>query len=111
VRLVSVTLILKRPKGWQKPLASLVVGGRDGGQGKAGASIARYKDDYVEKLRLLGGAGEGVEGDITWGGVGGEGKYDSQKMFKVFAKLGPGEIDEATDAALLPGDKVSESTK
>lgn len=106
VRLLSVTLILKKPHGWQKPLTSLIVGG-DGGQGKASASVGRYKDEYVEKLRQLGGTGEGVEGDITWGGVAGDGVYDSHKMFKVFAKLGSGELDAATSSALLPGEKVS----
>ncbi|TXT12387.1 uncharacterized protein COLE_02797 [Cutaneotrichosporon oleaginosum] len=103
VRLVSMTMVLKRPHGWQKPLSSLVVGG-NGGQGKAGASVARYKDEYVAQLRALGGGGEGVEGDITWGGVAGDGVYDSAKMFKVFARLVPSDIDAATQAALLPGE-------
>ncbi|BEJ07147.1 hypothetical protein CcaverHIS641_0404160 [Cutaneotrichosporon cavernicola] len=95
VRLLSVTLVLKRPHGWQKPLASLVVGG-NGGQGKAGATVARYKDEYVAQLRALGGDGEGVEGDITWGGVAGDGVYDNAKMLKVFAKLAPGDVDDKT---------------
>lgn len=93
--------------GWQKHLTSIAVGS-DGGRGKASATIAQYKDEYVQKLRQLGGMGEGVEGDITWGGVGGDGIYDSTKMFKVFAKLGPAETDEATTKALQEGEHVSE---
>lgn len=97
VRLTSITMVLKPPHGWQKPIASLV-------GGEAGASVARYKDEYVAKLRELGGTGEGVEGDITWGGVGGDGTFDSQKMFKVFAKLEPAQL-EVDD--LKPGEAVS----
>ena len=92
VKLVSITMVLQRPTGWQKPLAKLVVG-RDAGQGNAWASVARYNDDYVDELRRRGGGGEGVSGEITWGGVGGKGEYDAHKMFRSCGKMvaGPGD--------------------
>lgn len=76
--MVSITLKLKAPHSWQKPIAKLVVGG-DGGQGKAWASVARYDDGYVEKLRSVD--------QSSPGGVGGDGEYDTSKMFRACGKL------------------------
>jgi phosphatidylinositol-3,4,5-trisphosphate 3-phosphatase/dual-specificity protein phosphatase PTEN len=88
LRLKSVTMYLRPPTGWKKPIASLVVGGHGGnGVGKAWASVARYEDEYVKELYRRGGDGESVDGDITWGGVGGEGTYDTEKMFKSCGKM------------------------
>ncbi|WVQ98271.1 hypothetical protein IAU59_005394 [Kwoniella sp. CBS 9459] len=88
VRLTSITLLLSPPTGWQKPLASLVIGGAGGtGQGKAWASVARYDDEYVEELKSRGGTGEGVGGQISWGGVGGKGRFDTSKMFRSCGKM------------------------
>ena len=84
IKLVGITLKIKAPSGWQKPLAKAVVGG-ESGQGKAWASIARYEDEYVDKLRELVRHGDGK--DPTWGGVGGDGRYDSHKMFSSCGKL------------------------
>ncbi|RXK39199.1 hypothetical protein M231_03556 [Tremella mesenterica] len=86
VRLISITMLLNPPTTWQKPLASLVVG-RSGGQGNAWASVARYDDDYVAELKCRGGGGEGVGGEITWGGVGGTGEWDTKKMFRSCGKM------------------------
>lgn len=61
-------------------MTSLVVGS-DAGRGKAWASVARYDDAYVTEL-------EGKDaGGVTWGGVAGEGTYDSHKMFKSCGKM------------------------
>ena len=76
VRLESVILHLVPASSWQKPLAKLVVGSSDG-DGKAWASVALYDDDYVEQL----GRPHGV------GGVGGDGVYDSHKMFRSCGKM------------------------
>ncbi|WWC86688.1 uncharacterized protein L201_001565 [Kwoniella dendrophila CBS 6074] len=101
VRLVSITLLLHPPSGWQKPLASLVIGGSGGtGQGKAWASVARYDDEYVEELKTRGGTGEGVGGQITWGGVGGEGHFDTHKMFRSCGKMVASAVDDDTKLAL-----------
>lgn len=86
VRLVSVTMFLTPPTGWKKPLTSVLVGS-DSGRGKAWASVARYDDAYVDELARRGGSGEGLAGDITWGGVAGDGRYDSRKMFKSCGKM------------------------
>ncbi|KAI9636172.1 uncharacterized protein MKK02DRAFT_27644 [Dioszegia hungarica] len=85
IRIKSITLFLHPPTGWQKPIAKLVIGG-DGGQGKAWVSIARYDDEYVKELAAKGDV-SGSEAAITWGGVGGEGKYDTHKMFRSCGKL------------------------
>ncbi|WVQ79850.1 hypothetical protein IAT38_001950 [Cryptococcus sp. DSM 104549] len=103
VRLASITLLLSPPSGWQKPLASLFVGSGGTGQGKAWASAARYDDAYVEELKTRGGAGEGVEGQVSWGGVGGEGVFDTHKMFRSFGKMVPADVDEEVKA-VLPAD-------
>ncbi|WWC68147.1 uncharacterized protein I206_102070 [Kwoniella pini CBS 10737] len=87
VRLTSITLLLHPPTGWQKPLASLVVGSGGTGQGKAWASVARYDDEYVDELKTRGGTGQGVAGQISWGGVGGEGTFDTHKMFRSCGKM------------------------
>ncbi|WVR04807.1 hypothetical protein IAU60_001819 [Kwoniella sp. DSM 27419] len=106
VRLVSITMLMSPPSGWQKPLASLVVGGVGGtGQGKAWASIARYDDDYVEALKRRGGTGEGVESRITWGGVGGDGTYDTKKMFRSCGKMTAQAIDAEVERLLPPDHK------
>jgi phosphatidylinositol-3,4,5-trisphosphate 3-phosphatase/dual-specificity protein phosphatase PTEN len=75
------------PSGWQKPIASLLLGSGGSGNGKAWASVARYDDEYVAELRRRGGAGEGVTSEISWGGVGGEGAFDSTKMFRSCGKM------------------------
>ncbi|OCF33832.1 hypothetical protein I317_01324 [Kwoniella heveanensis CBS 569] len=104
VRLTSITLLLSPPSGWQKPLASLVVGGAGGtGQGKAWASVARYDDEYVEELKSRGGTGEGVGGQISWGGVGGKGRFDTNKMFRSCGKMVSNPVDEEI-VKLLPRD-------
>ncbi|WVN87265.1 uncharacterized protein L203_102442 [Cryptococcus depauperatus CBS 7841] len=99
-RLLSVTLLLSPPTSWQKPLASLLVGSGGTGQGKAWASVARYDDDYVEELKRRGGTGEGVGGEITWGGVAGDGGFDARKMFRSFGKLTPEENDDFVNEGL-----------
>nr|ODO04463.1 hypothetical protein L204_00824 [Cryptococcus depauperatus CBS 7855] len=99
-RLLSVTLLLSPPTSWQKPLASLLVGSGGTGQGKAWASVARYDDDYVEELKRRGGTGEGVGGEITWGGVAGDGGFDTRKMFRSFGKLTPEENDDSVNEGL-----------
>ena len=91
IKLIGITLKIKAPSGWQKPIAKAVVGG-DGGQGKAWASIARYEDDYVEQLRSLVRQGDGK--DPTWGGVGGDGQYDKSKMFRSCGKVTSVATDE-----------------
>jgi len=73
-------MFLTPPTGWKKPMTSLVVGS-DAGRGKAWASVARYDDGYVHELESKGSGG------VTWGGVAGEGKYDSHKMFKSCGKM------------------------
>jgi phosphatidylinositol-3,4,5-trisphosphate 3-phosphatase/dual-specificity protein phosphatase PTEN len=89
-------MYLTPPTGWKKPFTSLVVGS-DAGRGKAWASVARYDDAYVKEL-------EGKsEGGVTWGGVAGEGNYDSHKMFKSCGKM------IATDA--LPEDDQEVSSR
>ncbi|WWC59678.1 uncharacterized protein I303_102240 [Kwoniella dejecticola CBS 10117] len=103
VRLTSITLLLHPPTGWQKPLASLVVGSGGTGQGRAWASVARYDDEYVEELKTRGGTGEGVGGQISWGGVGGEGRFDTHKMFRSCGKMVSGDIDESV-LKTLPSD-------
>ncbi|WWD21702.1 hypothetical protein CI109_106189 [Kwoniella shandongensis] len=104
VRLVSVTLLLSPPSGWQKPLASLVIGGSGGtGQGKAWASVARYDDEYVEELKARGGQGQGVGGQIAWGGVGGEGLHDTKKMFRRCGKMIAGDLDGEVESVLPEG--------
>lgn len=69
-----------------------VLVGSDAGRGKAWASVARYDDKYVEELKKRGGAGEGVSGDITWGGVAVDGRFDTHKMFKSCGKMVAGSI-------------------
>ncbi|OXH25658.1 hypothetical protein J008_05310 [Cryptococcus neoformans] len=103
LRLLSVTLLLTPPSGWQKPLASLLVGSGGTGQGKAWASVARYDDDYVKELQNRGGTGEGVGGEITWGGVAGDGRFDTHKMFRSFGKMVPADVSEDV-VAVLPKD-------
>ncbi|WRT64569.1 uncharacterized protein IL334_001501 [Kwoniella shivajii] len=101
VRLVSITLLLTPPSGWHKPLASLVIGGTGGtGQGKAWASVARYDDEYVDELKARGGTGQGVGGQVTWGGVGGEGRFDTNKMFRSCGKMIASDIDDLTTSSL-----------
>jgi phosphatidylinositol-3,4,5-trisphosphate 3-phosphatase/dual-specificity protein phosphatase PTEN len=73
-------MYLTPPSGWKKPITSLIVGS-DAGRGKAWASVARYDDAYVNELE-----GKGT-GGVTWGGVAGEGTYDSHKMFKSCGKM------------------------
>ena len=80
VLLKSVKMILNPPSGWTKPLTSLVVGGE--GIGKAWASVARYDDEYLSELRQRGETAE-----IAWGGVGGDGGFDSKKMFRSCGKM------------------------
>jgi len=87
VMIKSVTLLMNPPTGWHKPIAALVLGSGGTGQGKAWASVGRYDDGYVEELRRRGGSGQGVKSEITWGGVGGEGVYDTNKMFRSCGKL------------------------
>lgn len=82
IRLVSITMFLTPPTGWRKPLTSVLVGS-DSGRGKAWASVARYDDAYVHELEKRGGEG----GDITWGGVAGDGRHDSHKMFNSCGKM------------------------
>jgi phosphatidylinositol-3,4,5-trisphosphate 3-phosphatase/dual-specificity protein phosphatase PTEN len=77
VRLVAVTLKIKALHSWQKPLAKVILGG-DSGQGKAWASVARYDDGYVAALRSA---------ESRSGGIGGDGQYDSSKMFRACGKV------------------------
>ena len=91
---MSVTLLLHPPTSWQRPLASLILGSNGSGNGKAWASVARYDDDYVEELERRGGDGEGVSGKVSWGGVGGDGSYDSKKMFRTCGKIISGEMTD-----------------
>lgn len=95
VRLVSVTMYLTPPTSWQRPVTHLLAGS-SAGRGKAWASVARYNDDYVEELLKRGGSGSGVDSTITWGGVGGEGKYDKDKMFKSCGKMVSAETSDDT---------------
>jgi phosphatidylinositol-3,4,5-trisphosphate 3-phosphatase/dual-specificity protein phosphatase PTEN len=106
VRLVSVTLILKPPTGWRKPLASLLIGS-GGGEGKAWASVARYDDGYVERLKQRGGIGDGVAGEITWGGIGEKGEYDTKKMFRSCGKMISSHLTEEEKQALMTDHEVS----
>ncbi|KAK4683620.1 hypothetical protein P7C73_g6619, partial [Tremellales sp. Uapishka_1] len=106
LRLLSVTMILHPPSGWQKPLASMVVGGQGTGQGKAWASVARYDDSYVSELRERLGGGENVGGEVTAGGVGGEGAHDTAKMFRSCGKMVPGEMGASLRES-LPADHAS----
>ena len=85
------------PSGWQKPLAKLVIGGDGHGKGKAWASVARYDDGYVDELWRLGGSGEGADRDITWGGVGGKGQYDTTKMFRSCGRMVAGRESKGLD--------------
>ncbi|ORX35851.1 hypothetical protein BD324DRAFT_629254 [Kockovaella imperatae] len=101
VKLVSITILLHPASGWQKPLASLIVGS-DEGNGKAWASVARYDDAYVDELNHRGGSGQGVRSEITWGGVGGDGRYDTHKMFRSCGKMVPGDLSEEIRDA-MPG--------
>jgi hypothetical protein len=41
----------------------------------------------VQELRRRGGSGQGVKSEVTWGGVGGEGVYDTNKMFRSCGKM------------------------
>ena len=66
--------------------------------------MARYDDAYVEELNRRGGSGAGVESEISWGGVGGDGKYDTSKMFRSCGKMVPGDITDA-DKASMPNRK------
>lgn len=92
-------MYLTPPTSWQRPITHLLAGS-SAGRGKAWASVARYNDDYVEELRKRGGSGDGVDSMITWGGVGGEGKYDTDKMFKSFGKMLSAETsDDATNVS------------
>jgi phosphatidylinositol-3,4,5-trisphosphate 3-phosphatase/dual-specificity protein phosphatase PTEN len=86
-------MFLTPPTGWKKPLTSVLVGS-DAGRGKAWASVARYDDKYVEELKQRGGAGQGVSGDITWGGVAADGQFDTHKMFKSCGKMVADETPE-----------------
>jgi phosphatidylinositol-3,4,5-trisphosphate 3-phosphatase/dual-specificity protein phosphatase PTEN len=72
----------------------MIVGSGGSGQGRAWASVARYEDEYVEELKRRGGMGGGIGGDITWGGIGGDGTFDTQKMFRSFGKLSSGDLPE-----------------
>lgn len=107
LRLLSVTLLLSPPSGWQKPIASLLIGSGGTGQGKAWASVARYDDKYVKELQNRGGTGEGVEGEITWGGVAGDGRFDTHKMFRSFGKMVPADANEPVVAVLPKDHQVS----
>jgi hypothetical protein len=86
---VSITMYLTPPTGWKKPITSMIVGS-DAGRGKAWASVARYDDAYVKELEGKGGGG------VTWGGVAGEGHYDSHKMFKSCGKMIATDVPEAS---------------
>ncbi len=80
-------MYLKPPSTWQRPLASLFVGGSGGtGGGKAWVSVTRYDDGYVEELRKLDKAESGPD-QVTWGGVGGDGSHDAKRMFRRCGKL------------------------
>ncbi|ODO08539.1 hypothetical protein L198_00269 [Cryptococcus wingfieldii CBS 7118] len=103
LRLLSVTLLITPMTGWQKSVASLVVGSGGTGQGHAWTSVARYDDEYVEDLKIRGGTGEGVAGDVTWGGVAGEGKHDTHKMFRSCGKMVATDLDDDIKA-VLPAD-------
>ncbi|ORY21744.1 hypothetical protein BCR39DRAFT_50898 [Naematelia encephala] len=96
IRLVSVTLLLQPPSGWQKPLARIIVGS-DAGQGRAWASVARYDDAYVDELLRRSRHNESSGSEITWGGVGGQGVFDTSKMFRSCGKV------TAAEAPALPG--------
>ena len=88
-------MYLTPPTSWQRPLTHLL-SGSSAGRGKGWASVARYNDDYVEELRQRGGAGSGVDSTITWGGVGGTGQYDTEKMFKSCGKMVSAETSDDT---------------
>lgn len=94
------------PSKWQKPINALAGAGLDG-EGKAWASIARYDDDYVEELKRRGGTGEGVDGEITWGGVGGDGKYDTNKMFRTCGKVVDTPFPKDLESSIASDSKVS----
>ncbi|KAL7419116.1 Telomerase protein component 1 [Cryptotrichosporon argae] len=98
IRLASVTLLLRPAMGWMKPVTSLVFGSGGTGEGKACATIARYDDGYVEKLRQRGG-GQGLEENITQGGMEDD-RWDRRKMFRSCGKLVPADLDEDARAAL-----------
>ena len=70
-------------------------GAADDGDGKAWASVARYDDAYVDELKTRGGGGQGVQSEIAWGGVGGDGRFDTKKMFRSFGRMIPGTMDES----------------
>lgn len=65
--------------------------------------MGRYDDEYVEELRRRGGSGQGVDSKITWGGVGGEGVFDTNKMFRSCGKL-TSEGGIVDSSVILPGD-------
>lgn len=74
IQLHSVSIALHPLTGWQRPVSLLA--------GKAWASVARYDDEYVTQLRTRG-ATDGV----SWGGVGGDGIFDTTKMFRSCGKM------------------------
>ena len=71
--------------------------------GKAWASVGRYDDEYVATLRHRGGAGEGAVPEVTWGGVGGEGGFDTEKMFRSCGKM-TSEGDAKASSIAMPED-------
>ncbi|KAK8847604.1 hypothetical protein IAR55_005463 [Kwoniella newhampshirensis] len=81
-------------------IPSLIGGAGGTGQGKAWAAVARYDDDYVNDLKARGGTGQGVGGQIAWGGVGGEGSHDKRKMFRSCGKMVAATLDQDIEAVL-----------
>lgn len=69
--------------------------------------MARYDDDYVKELQNRGGTGEGVRGEITWGGVAGDGRFDAHKMFRSFGKMVPADVNKDVVAVLPKDHQVS----
>jgi phosphatidylinositol-3,4,5-trisphosphate 3-phosphatase/dual-specificity protein phosphatase PTEN len=98
---------MKSLPSWQWPLAALRHK-HENSEGRAWATIARYDDGFVDELRSRGGDGLGVSSNISWGGVGGTGTFDSGKMFRTCARLGQSSIDDETTESLASNSNVRE---
>ena len=78
------------------------------GAGRGWASVVRYDDAYVDKLKTLGGI-DGQDRKMTWGGVGGDGLHDMTKMFRRCGKMVAGEPSADVASSLPTYAHVSDS--
>lgn len=72
--------------------------------------MARYDDKYVDELKSLCGTGQGIDDDIASGGVGGDGKHDTTKMFRSCGKMIAGHANMADEASIPHANEADEGS-